>query len=73
LTTDAPSHGTSYHYRKYDNYPNQPNGILEEKMKKLANLKNKNVYFTAIKLCDETNRMYKIMETAFGPKFESTD
>jgi hypothetical protein len=42
-------------------------------MKKLANLPNKNVYFTAIKLSDETNRMYKIMESAFGPKFESTD
>ena len=42
-------------------------------MKKLANLPNKNVYFTAIKLCDETNRMYKIMESAFGTKFESTD
>jgi hypothetical protein len=73
LITDAPSHGRQYNDRSHDNFPNQPTGILEQKMRKLANLENKNVYFTAIKLSKETDKMYNIMEKAFGSKFEQTD
>lgn len=41
-------------------------------MKKLATLQNKNVYFTAFKLCNETNKMYDIMQQSFGSKFVQT-
>jgi hypothetical protein len=41
-------------------------------MKKLASLQNKNVYFTAFKLCNETNKMYDIMERSFGSRFVQT-
>ena len=38
----------------------------------LLSLQNKNVYFTAFKLCNETNKMYDIMERSFGSRFVQT-
>ena len=42
-------------------------------MKKLANLPGKNIFFTAIKINDETKKMFEIMEKSFGTKFSKTD
>ena len=42
-------------------------------MRKFRDLQGKFVYFTALKITDETNKMFKIMGEAFGEKFMSTD
>ena len=70
LIADAPCHGTQYHDAVVgDDYPNQPAGSLENKMKKLATMENKNVFFTAIKINDGTDKMFNIMQNSFGDRF----
>jgi hypothetical protein len=73
LIADAPCHGRQYHDLRRDSYADQPLNILEEKMKKLASLKDKNVFFHALKINNSTDKMYRIMEESFGSKFNQTD
>ena len=42
-------------------------------MKKFKILKGKNVFFTALKITNHTDKMFKIMGEAFGKHFVSTD
>ena len=42
-------------------------------MKLFAKLRGKNVYFTALKITDETDKMFKVMKEAFGQNFKSTE
>jgi hypothetical protein len=71
LICDAPCHGTQYHdCGKYnDDYPDQPERVLEYKIRNLAYQTFKNVYFTAFKINDSTDKMFDIMASSFGPKF----
>lgn len=41
-------------------------------MKQLANMKNKNVYFTAFKITAYTDIMYEKMKSSFGKNFSVT-
>ena len=42
-------------------------------MRNFKNLRNKNVYFTAIKIRDSTDKMFAIMKESFGENFLSTE
>ena len=42
-------------------------------MKRLATLSHKNVYFTAFKINNSTDKMFDIMQRSFGSKFSKTN
>ena len=42
-------------------------------MRNFKNLRGKNVYFTALKIDDSTDKMYRIMKESFGENFLNTD
>lgn len=59
LICDAPSHGWLYHDGNVsDNYPIIEINSLETQIKKLKNLPNTNVYFTAFTLNTSTDKMF---------------
>ena len=56
-----------------DSYPDQPNNILEDLVRKFKMNQQRFVYYTAIKLDSSTDKMFNMMKEAFGKNFIITE
>lgn len=72
LICDAPAHGRQYHEVRYDDFPDVKEGTLENVMSQIKN-NAPTTFFTAFKINESTDKMFTIMEGAFGPGFQVTD